>query len=203
MKTIKFADGYTVTISEKNITVSMGKKKNEIVIGKMVTKKTGRWTLAGDASQDTAIANQIRKAGQNPKDYLLGFGGYFALVRGTNGVKEAIWQASETEREKRDRSAEKREGFKKKVEEEENALIEEAKKGLPELLAQIPDGAVRVEVIETGWFDGQRMLEYHADGIKLWGNDYVFVGAVHATRPKAMNSFWCEIVGISIFDCLG
>lgn len=77
----------------------------------------------------------------------------------------------------------------------DRALIDEAKKGLPALLGQIPADATRVTVELIGDADGHPIYRYTAaDGTEVAWSDVTRVGNVHATRPGAGEPFWTERV---------
>ena len=76
----------------------------------------------------------------------------------------------------------------------EELLISDAKKGIPALLEQMPETAIRVEAVEDGWFDGDRSWKYVVSGTQLSWRDIVVIGTVSAIRPKAITSFWMEVV---------
>ena len=62
------------------------------------------------------------------------------------------------------------------------------------LVAQIPADHIRVTVKQTGDADGDPILEYTADGVKLSWRDVNTIGTACAIRPGAMGAFATERV---------
>lgn len=76
----------------------------------------------------------------------------------------------------------------------DRVLIDEAKKGLPALLAQIPADATRVAIDITGYFDGDPNYRYTAaDGTEVTWSDVTYLGHVEAKRPNGTVA-WVERV---------
>lgn len=63
-----------------------------------------------------------------------------------------------------------------------------------ELKAQIPTGHIQVTVKQTGDTDGDPILEYTADGVKLNWRDVNNIGTASAIRPGALGAFASEHV---------
>jgi molecular chaperone DnaK (HSP70) len=58
-----------------------------------------------------------------------------------------------------------------------------------ELMAQIPVDHVQLTVKQTGDMDGDPILEYTADGVKLGWQDITMIGVASAIRPGAWGAF--------------
>lgn len=71
------------------------------------------------------------------------------------------------------------------------ALIAAMRTEESRLVALIPSDHVRIEEIQTGWFDGERTYRLMVGGYEIWIGNPAIVrhGAAHATRPGALNSF--------------
>ena len=68
-------------------------------------------------------------------------------------------------------------------------LIEAMKANEAPLRASIPADHVEVIIKQTGDLDGDPMLTYRADGIKLGWQDVNIIGVASAVRPGAMGAF--------------
>ena len=81
----------------------------------------------------------------------------------------------------------------------DNPLLEAMRAEAAALRAKIPASHVLVMVEQTGDLDGDPILEYRVDGVKLNWRDVEVVGVAAAIRPGAMGAFAIErICSISI-----
>ena len=73
--------------------------------------------------------------------------------------------------------------------EKEKPLLDEMYKKAQELRTQIPWGHREVTITKTGDLDGDDILEYTCEGVKLSWRDIVYAGTASAFRPGAMGAF--------------
>jgi len=73
--------------------------------------------------------------------------------------------------------------------EKERPMLESMNKKAQEFRGQIPEDGIPVKIEKTGNMDGDDMLEYSVDGVKLSWRDIVYVGTASAIRPGAMGAF--------------
>lgn len=71
-------------------------------------------------------------------------------------------------------------------------LLEAMWAKVAELRAIIPADHVRVDVKQTGDLDGDPILEYTVDGVKLSWDDVNHIGTASAIRPGALGAFAAE-----------
>src|ERR1035437_6339043 len=170
MHKITFADGYTVTISETEISVSgikgaIGKKHDPLYLR--------------DVEAGTEVGKFLIKSGKSLSDYLCSTG---FIVRGGNGVREAVLEMTKSRRKKQNAERIEREARFLAEREKRRATICEKtpvwEAELAALIAKIPADGVRVGVVKTGHFDGYDQFSESADGIALKWSDTVCLGSV-------------------------
>lgn len=71
----------------------------------------------------------------------------------------------------------------------DNPLLEAMEIKVTSLREQIPSDHIEVKVTQTGDLDGDPILEYEADGVKLRWSDVNVVGWASAIRPGALGAF--------------
>jgi len=187
---ISFPDGYQVDFSGASVTIRKG--------GKNRTKTALDFFVYGtnDLQQpDEGIAAALKKVGADPADYAQAGDD---VIRLGCGVREALLEmTTATRTEKNAEIALRRAEGRRRMDEAEKmdeALIDEARKGLPALLAQIPSDGIRLEAREISGGDGYKLYEFFAEGEKIDHYEAIEIGHVSATRPGAMNPFFVEHV---------
>jgi len=97
---------------------------------------------------------------------------YKAIEAKEKATDEAKWEAT-----------------RKKEEAIDNKELKKMEAEIKKLRKKIPGNHIEVKVIKTGDLDGDSILEYIVDGIKISWNDIVVHGWANAIRPGAMGAF--------------
>jgi hypothetical protein len=191
MTQITLSSGWRLTITAEKLTAVTGKTKIQHDPLSFLNRD---WSprLAAD---DPDMTKQVQDAGKDPNTVLVSDTPRRKdLLSADQGVLDAILSETAERRKKRDTERAETQAAMDARKAADQALIDEAQKGLPALLAQIPEGAVRVEYKYLGCFDGYDTHDHFADGEKLGYSDFEVVGWVKATRPNAQEPFYSEAV---------
>lgn len=165
---IKFDDGYTVTLTDTEISIQAGGKS---------TRKSDPLNLR-EVSGEMEL--KIKSRGSDPTSYL--WDGCNFVVRRWNGVDEAVVEITTARRKKRDTKKAERDARFQSAREIRRATIREKTPAwnadLETLIEQIPTTALRVACTKTGHFDGYDNFSQTCDGETLRSQDVTFLGCV-------------------------
>lgn len=177
MKTIKFADGYTVQIEEKKLTIKLGGR----------TQSCDPLGLA-EVKEGTERYKEIVRKGGKPSDYLTNG---VVVVRRGNGVVEAIQEITKERSVAHGANLAQLRAQRQSREAEDALLLTRVSTEAAALRATIADDEIEVSVKVTD-LDGYEFLTFYAGDIRLKDSDVRHVGSPSATREGAYAPFVTE-----------